>query len=84
MNFFQIFSQYCPSSCQHVHLKTQQQVDNKPGSPSDPLTLLTSVSLGGRGTNGSPIIIFPEYPDFSDVKEEELQNVLSYLTSVPR
>uniref|UniRef100_A0A3P9JDN0 Guanine nucleotide exchange factor DBS n=1 Tax=Oryzias latipes TaxID=8090 RepID=A0A3P9JDN0_ORYLA len=38
---------------------------------------------GGRGTNGSPIIIFPEYPDFSDVKEEELQNVLSYLTSVP-
>uniref|UniRef100_A0A3P9L1D6 Guanine nucleotide exchange factor DBS n=1 Tax=Oryzias latipes TaxID=8090 RepID=A0A3P9L1D6_ORYLA len=38
---------------------------------------------GGRGTNGSPIIIFPEYPDFSDVKEEELQNVLGYLTSVP-
>ncbi|KAM9327952.1 guanine nucleotide exchange factor DBS isoform 2-T2 [Pholidichthys leucotaenia] len=38
---------------------------------------------GGRGTNGSPIIVFPEFPDFSELEEEEVQNVLSYLTSLP-
>lgn len=34
--------------------------------------------------NGRPVIVFPEFPDFSELEEEELQNVLSYLTSVPR
>ncbi|KAM6893817.1 guanine nucleotide exchange factor DBS isoform 1-T1 [Xenentodon cancila] len=38
---------------------------------------------GGRAMNGSPIIIFPEYPAFSELEEEDLQNVLSYLTSLP-
>ncbi|XP_008279257.1 guanine nucleotide exchange factor DBS isoform X2 [Stegastes partitus] len=38
---------------------------------------------GGRGMNGSPIIVFPEFPAFSELEEEEFQNVLSYLTSVP-
>lgn len=38
---------------------------------------------GGRGTNGSPIIVFPEFPAFSELEEEEVQNVLGYLTSVP-
>uniref|UniRef100_A0A3B4GH35 MCF.2 cell line derived transforming sequence like n=1 Tax=Pundamilia nyererei TaxID=303518 RepID=A0A3B4GH35_9CICH len=38
---------------------------------------------GGRGMNGSPVIVFPEFPTFSELEEEELQNVLSYLTSVP-
>ncbi|XP_028286983.1 guanine nucleotide exchange factor DBS isoform X9 [Parambassis ranga] len=38
---------------------------------------------GGRGMNGSPIIIFPEFPAFQELEEEEVQNVLSYLTSVP-
>ncbi|XP_044200458.1 guanine nucleotide exchange factor DBS isoform X1 [Thunnus albacares] len=38
---------------------------------------------GGRGINGSPIIVFPEFPTFSELEEEEIQNVLSYLTSVP-
>uniref|UniRef100_H3A2Q7 MCF.2 cell line derived transforming sequence like n=1 Tax=Latimeria chalumnae TaxID=7897 RepID=H3A2Q7_LATCH len=39
--------------------------------------------LGGRGGNGCPIITFPEYPTFSNVPENEFQNVLTYLASVP-
>ncbi|XP_062383449.1 guanine nucleotide exchange factor DBS isoform X2 [Sardina pilchardus] len=38
---------------------------------------------GGRGENGSPIIIFPEFPTFGDLQEQEFHNVLTYLTSVP-
>ncbi|XP_036946551.1 guanine nucleotide exchange factor DBS-like isoform X3 [Acanthopagrus latus] len=38
---------------------------------------------GGRGMNGSPIIVFPEFPAFSELEEGEVQNVLSYLASVP-
>lgn len=34
--------------------------------------------------NGSPIIVFPEFPAFGELEEEEVQNVLSYLASVPR
>ncbi|PWA32253.1 hypothetical protein CCH79_00013178 [Gambusia affinis] len=39
---------------------------------------------GGRGINGHPIIFLPEFPAFGELPEEELQNVLRYLTSVPR
>uniref|UniRef100_A0AAY5EJX5 Mcf.2 cell line derived transforming sequence-like b n=1 Tax=Electrophorus electricus TaxID=8005 RepID=A0AAY5EJX5_ELEEL len=38
---------------------------------------------GGRGHGGSPIIIFPEFPTFNDIREQEFHNVLTYLTSVP-
>ncbi|KAI1885375.1 hypothetical protein AGOR_G00219490 [Albula goreensis] len=38
---------------------------------------------GGRGENGSPIIVFPEFPTFSELGEQEFHNVLTYLTSVP-
>ncbi|KAG9331953.1 hypothetical protein JZ751_016353 [Albula glossodonta] len=38
---------------------------------------------GGRGENGSPIIVFPEFPAFSELGEQEFHNVLTYLTSVP-
>ncbi|XP_062302595.1 guanine nucleotide exchange factor DBS isoform X9 [Osmerus eperlanus] len=38
---------------------------------------------GGRGGNGSPIIVFPEFPAFGELQEEEFHNVLRYLTSVP-
>ncbi|XP_034737372.1 guanine nucleotide exchange factor DBS isoform X1 [Etheostoma cragini] len=38
---------------------------------------------GGRGKDGSPIIIFPEYSGFSEVAEEDFLNVVTYLTSVP-
>uniref|UniRef100_A0A3Q4AS34 Uncharacterized protein n=1 Tax=Mola mola TaxID=94237 RepID=A0A3Q4AS34_MOLML len=37
----------------------------------------------GRGMKGNPIIVFPEFPAFDELEEEELKNVLGYLTSVP-
>uniref|UniRef100_A0A8C9YVV5 MCF.2 cell line derived transforming sequence like n=1 Tax=Sander lucioperca TaxID=283035 RepID=A0A8C9YVV5_SANLU len=39
--------------------------------------------LGGRGDNGSPIIVFPEFPAFGEITDGEFHNVLTYLTSVP-
>ncbi|XP_039673399.1 guanine nucleotide exchange factor DBS isoform X8 [Perca fluviatilis] len=38
---------------------------------------------GGRGDNGSPIIVFPEFPAFGEITDGEFHNVLTYLTSVP-
>uniref|UniRef100_A0A8D2ZGR6 MCF.2 cell line derived transforming sequence like n=1 Tax=Scophthalmus maximus TaxID=52904 RepID=A0A8D2ZGR6_SCOMX len=47
-------------------------------------TALTSVPpCGGRGDNGSPIIVFPEFPAFGEITDREFHNVLTYLTSVP-
>ncbi|XP_039387105.1 guanine nucleotide exchange factor DBS isoform X4 [Mauremys reevesii] len=39
---------------------------------------------GGRGEDGCPVITFPDYPAFSEIPEKEFQNVLTYLTSIPR
>uniref|UniRef100_A0A4W5PXB3 MCF.2 cell line derived transforming sequence like n=1 Tax=Hucho hucho TaxID=62062 RepID=A0A4W5PXB3_9TELE len=33
--------------------------------------------------NQTPIIVFPEFPAFGELQEEEFHNVLTYLTSVP-
>ncbi|KAJ8253463.1 hypothetical protein GJAV_G00213220 [Gymnothorax javanicus] len=41
------------------------------------------IQAGGRGKNGSPIIIFPEFPAFNELLDQEFHNVLTYLTSVP-
>ncbi|XP_060944120.1 guanine nucleotide exchange factor DBS-like isoform X4 [Limanda limanda] len=38
---------------------------------------------GGRGDNGSPIIVFPEFPTFGEITDRVFHNVLTYLTSVP-
>ncbi|XP_053295738.1 guanine nucleotide exchange factor DBS isoform X1 [Pleuronectes platessa] len=38
---------------------------------------------GGRGDNGSPIIVFPEFPAFGEITDRVFHNVLTYLTSVP-
>nr|XP_040039295.1 guanine nucleotide exchange factor DBS isoform X9 [Gasterosteus aculeatus aculeatus] len=38
---------------------------------------------GGRGTDGAPIIIFPEFSGFSEVPEDDFLNVVTYLTSIP-
>ncbi|XP_070693844.1 guanine nucleotide exchange factor DBS [Pempheris klunzingeri] len=38
---------------------------------------------GGRGDNGSPIIVFPEFPAFGEITDREFHNVLTYLTCVP-
>lgn len=43
-----------------------------------------ALSAGGRGQDGSPVITFPDYPAFSDVPDKEFQNVMTYLTSIPR
>lgn len=45
---------------------------------------LFAVSPGGRGINGNPVIIFPEFPAFGELQDDEIKNVLDYLTSVPR
>lgn len=45
---------------------------------------LVFLFLGGRGDNGSPIIVFPEFPAFGEITDKEFHNVLTYLTSVPR
>uniref|UniRef100_A0A8C3ACE3 MCF.2 cell line derived transforming sequence like n=1 Tax=Cyclopterus lumpus TaxID=8103 RepID=A0A8C3ACE3_CYCLU len=39
--------------------------------------------FSGRGDNGSPIIVFPEFPAFGGITDGEFHNVLTYLTSVP-
>ncbi|XP_072542686.1 guanine nucleotide exchange factor DBS isoform X2 [Salminus brasiliensis] len=38
---------------------------------------------GGRGQDGSPIIIFPDFPSFGEIGDQDFHNVLTYLTSVP-
>ncbi|XP_073934815.1 probable guanine nucleotide exchange factor MCF2L2 isoform X4 [Castor canadensis] len=43
-----------------------------------------SKHTGGRGQDGSPVITFPDYPAFSEIPDKEFQNVLTYLTSIPR
>uniref|UniRef100_A0AAR2K3U9 MCF.2 cell line derived transforming sequence a n=1 Tax=Pygocentrus nattereri TaxID=42514 RepID=A0AAR2K3U9_PYGNA len=42
------------------------------------------VSAGGRGEDSSVIITLPECSDFSDIPEEALAKVLTYLTLIPR
>uniref|UniRef100_A0A672H9Y8 Mcf.2 cell line derived transforming sequence-like b n=1 Tax=Salarias fasciatus TaxID=181472 RepID=A0A672H9Y8_SALFA len=50
---------------------------------SVPPVLVCSFCSGGRGDNGSPIIVFPEFPAFGEITDREFHNVLTYLTSVP-
>ncbi|XP_056590277.1 guanine nucleotide exchange factor DBS isoform X4 [Triplophysa dalaica] len=38
---------------------------------------------GGRGKDGAPIITFPEFSGFSEVPDEDFDNVVTYLTSIP-
>uniref|UniRef100_A0A8C7YSZ9 MCF.2 cell line derived transforming sequence-like 2 n=1 Tax=Oryzias sinensis TaxID=183150 RepID=A0A8C7YSZ9_9TELE len=47
------------------------------------LHLQFALLSGGRGKDGAPIIIFPEYSGFSEVPEEDFLNVVTYLTSIP-
>ena len=42
------------------------------------------VSTGGRGEESSVIITLPECSAFSDIPEESLAKVLTYLTLIPR
>ncbi|XP_018422634.1 PREDICTED: probable guanine nucleotide exchange factor MCF2L2 [Nanorana parkeri] len=38
---------------------------------------------GGRGKDGAPIITFPEYPNFTEIPDDDFLNVITYLTSIP-
>lgn len=38
---------------------------------------------GGRGKDGAPIITFPEYPNFTEIPDDDFVNVITYLTSIP-
>uniref|UniRef100_A0A8C7YTR2 Mcf.2 cell line derived transforming sequence-like b n=1 Tax=Oryzias sinensis TaxID=183150 RepID=A0A8C7YTR2_9TELE len=62
------------------------QLDSSPLRAADITTDLKkqfAFLSGGRGDNGSPVIVFPEFPAFSEITDREFHNVLSYLTSVP-
>uniref|UniRef100_A0A4W5Q9C8 MCF.2 cell line derived transforming sequence-like 2 n=1 Tax=Hucho hucho TaxID=62062 RepID=A0A4W5Q9C8_9TELE len=52
------------------------QKNNQTISPMPP-------PCGGRGKDGAPIITFPEYSGFGDLLDEDFQNVVTYLTSIP-
>nr|XP_055060626.1 guanine nucleotide exchange factor DBS isoform X9 [Misgurnus anguillicaudatus] len=72
-------------SCDGLNYEIMQQ-ENSPLCAADispDLRKQFAFLSGGRGKNGSPIIIFPEYPAFGELEEEEFHNVLTYLTSVP-
>uniref|UniRef100_A0A4W5PRL7 MCF.2 cell line derived transforming sequence like n=1 Tax=Hucho hucho TaxID=62062 RepID=A0A4W5PRL7_9TELE len=79
-SFYQ-FSQ----SCQRLHNDImQQESDRLFAADIDPdLRKRFAFLSGGRAENGSPIIVFPEFPAFGELQEEEFHNVLTYLTSVP-
>ncbi|XP_072252800.1 guanine nucleotide exchange factor DBS isoform X7 [Leuresthes tenuis] len=62
------------------------QLDSSPLRAADIIPDLKkqfAVLSGGRGDNGSPIIVFPEFPAFGEITDKEFHNVLTYLTSVP-
>ncbi|XP_028809885.1 guanine nucleotide exchange factor DBS isoform X2 [Denticeps clupeoides] len=78
------FYRFCVC-CDWLHYEIMQQessplcaVDVTPG-----LRKQFAFLSGGRGENGNPIIIFPEFPAFGELQEQEFHNVLTYLTSVP-
>ncbi|KAF3694687.1 Guanine nucleotide exchange factor DBS DBL's big sister MCF2-transforming sequence-like protein [Channa argus] len=75
------FSRCCHGLCDEI-----MQLDNSPLCAVDIIPDLKrqfAFLSGGRGDNGSPIIVFPEFPAFGEVTDREFHNVLTYLTSVP-
>ncbi|XP_047193107.1 guanine nucleotide exchange factor DBS isoform X3 [Scophthalmus maximus] len=75
------FSRYCHWLCDEI-----MQLDSSPLHAADitpDLQKQFAFLTGGRGDNGSPIIVFPEFPAFGEITDREFHNVLTYLTSVP-
>ncbi|XP_051938178.1 guanine nucleotide exchange factor DBS-like isoform X4 [Hippocampus zosterae] len=75
------FSRYCQWLCDEI-----MQLDSSPLRAADitpELRRQFAFLSGGRGDNGSPIIVFPEFPSFGEITDREFHNVLTYLTSVP-
>ncbi|XP_026152082.1 guanine nucleotide exchange factor DBS isoform X4 [Mastacembelus armatus] len=74
------------SRCCHWLYDEIMQLDSSPLCAADitpDLKKQFAFLSGGRGDNGSPIIVFPEFPAFGEITDREFQNVLTYLTSVP-
>lgn len=46
--------------------------------------MILTLVPGGRGEDSSVIITLPECSDFTDIPEEALTKVLTYLTLIPR
>ncbi|XP_016365144.1 guanine nucleotide exchange factor DBS [Sinocyclocheilus rhinocerous] len=65
------------------------EITQKESSPLYAADIITELKRqfaflsGGRGQDGSPIIIFPEFPSFCEIGDQEFRNVLTYLTSIP-
>ncbi|XP_077435253.1 guanine nucleotide exchange factor DBS isoform X2 [Vanacampus margaritifer] len=75
------FCRYCHWLCDEI-----MQLDSSPLRAADitpELRRQFAFLSGGRGDNGSPIIVFPEFPSFGEITDREFHNVLTYLTSVP-
>ncbi|XP_053184306.1 guanine nucleotide exchange factor DBS isoform X2 [Scomber japonicus] len=75
------FSRSCYWLCDDI-----MQLDSSPLHAADitpDLKKQFAFLSGGRGDNGSPIIVFPEFPAFGEISDREFHNVLTYLTSVP-
>lgn len=75
------FSRCCHWLCDEI-----MQLDSSPLCAADitpDLKRQFAFLSGGRGDNGSPIIVFPEFPAFGEITDREFHNVLTYLTSVP-
>ncbi|XP_027878489.1 guanine nucleotide exchange factor DBS isoform X5 [Xiphophorus couchianus] len=78
---FYKFSCRCHWLCDEI-----MQLDTNPPRAADitpDLRKQFAFLSGGRGDNGSPIIVFPEFPAFGEITDREFHNVLTYLTSVP-
>ncbi|XP_029981030.1 guanine nucleotide exchange factor DBS isoform X2 [Sphaeramia orbicularis] len=74
------------SRCCHWLCDELMQLDSSPLRAADitpDLRKQFAFLSGGRGDNGSPIIVFPEFPAFGEITDREFHNVLTYLTSVP-
>ncbi|XP_068561127.1 guanine nucleotide exchange factor DBS isoform X4 [Cebidichthys violaceus] len=75
------FARCCHWLCDEI-----MQLDSSPLRAADitpDLKKQFAFLSGGRGDNGSPIIVFPEFPAFGEITDGEFHNVLTYLTSVP-
>ncbi|XP_058643301.1 guanine nucleotide exchange factor DBS isoform X4 [Onychostoma macrolepis] len=74
------------SRCCHWLQNEIMQRESSPLYAADIITELKRQFVflsGGRGQDGSPIIIFPEFPSFCEIGDQEFRNVLTYLTSIP-
>uniref|UniRef100_A0A8C2I850 Mcf.2 cell line derived transforming sequence-like b n=1 Tax=Cyprinus carpio TaxID=7962 RepID=A0A8C2I850_CYPCA len=74
------------SRCCHWLRNEIMQKESSPLFAADIITDLKrqfAFLSGGRGEDGSPVIIFPEFPSFCEIGDQEFRNVLTYLTSIP-